>query len=405
METADTLPLLDLLIGVVIVLAILFKAAFERSGLPAMVGFIVLGFLLSVANEYWDLISADGHVVLEFLGSIGVITILFRVGLECDLPGLVDKLPRAAPIWIFNMALSGGGGYWLARYGLGVPLIPSLFIGIALTATSVAVTVEVWREAGALASANGVLLLDVAELDDISAVALVAMLLAVVPVLNGTQDGAITGPLVEDISAFLVKAFIFGAFCLLFARYAERHIARLIKVIEPPFGILLVAGIGIIIAALAGQLGFSLAIGALFAGFIFSRDPDVVRMETLFEPVHDFFMPFFFIVVGLSVAPETLASATVLGGAQLVVAILGKVVGAGLPTVFTAGWSGAALIGVSMVPRAEIALVIARQGKELGEWALTSEAYSALVLIVAVTCTLAPVAMRAMLRRWPQKVP
>jgi len=58
-----------------------------------------------------------------------------------------------------------------------------------------------------------------------------------------------------------------------------------------------------------------------------------------------------------------------------------------------------------MVPRAEIALVVARQGKDLGEWALTPEAYSALVLIVAVTCTLAPLAVRAMLRRWPQKIP
>jgi len=405
METVETLPPLDLMIGVVIVLAILFKAAFERSGLPALVGFIALGLLLNVTDDAWRIISADGRVVLEFLGRIGVVVILFRVGLESDFPGLVRKLPRATPIWISNVVLSGVPAYWVAHHWLGVALIPSLFIAIALTATSIAVTVEVWAEAGAITSANGELMLDVAELDDISAVALMALLLALVPVLNGEADGTITEILVGAGATFLVKAFIFGAFCLMFARYAERHIARFIKATEPPYGILFVAGIGIAIAAFAALLGFTLAIGALFAGLVFSRDPDVVRMETAFEPLHDFFMPFFFIAVGMSMAPQSLASASVLGAVLLVVAILGKVIGAGLPALFTAGGTGALLIGISMVPRAEIALIVARQGRDLGDWALTAEAYSALVLIVAVTCTLAPAMVRALLRRWPQKGP
>ena len=403
MENPHALPLLDLLIGVVIILAILFKSAFERLGLPALAGFIVLGFLLRIADDAVNLISADGHVVLEFLGRIGVFTILFRVGLESDLPGLVEKLPRATPIWISNVVLSGVPAYWVAHHWLEVPLIPSLFIAIALTATSIAVMAEIWNEAGAITSANGELMLDVAELDDVSAVALVALLLALVPVLHGETGGTITGALFDASATFLVKAFIFGAFCLMFARYAERHIARFIKATAQPYGILFVAGIGIVIAALAAQLGFSFAIGALFAGLVFSRDPNVVRMETSFEPVHDFFMPFFFIAVGLSMDPQSLASASVLGGVLLVVAILGKVIGAGAPAYFTAGWSGAVLIGISMVPRAEIALIVARQGKDLGEWALTPEAYSALVLIVAVTCTLAPTVVRSLLRRWPQE--
>ncbi len=403
MENVHALPFLDLLVGVVIILAILFKTGFERVGLPALAGFIALGLLLRIADDAGNLISTDGHVVLEFLGRIGVITILFKVGLESDLIGLAEKLPRATPIWISNVVLSGVPAFWLAHYGLAVPLIPSLFIAVALTATSIAVTAEIWGEAGAITSANGELMLDVAELDDISAVALLAFVLAVVPVLNGASDGTVTGALLKAGGAFLVKALIFGGFCLMFARYAERHIARFIEATQRAHGILLVAGIGIVIAALAAQLGFSLAIGALFAGLVFSRDPDVVRMEASFEPVHDFFMPFFFITVGMSMDPQSLASASALGAVLLVVAILGKVVGAGAPAYFTAGWTGAVLIGVSMVPRAEIALVIARQGKDLGDWALTTEAYSALVLIVAVTSTLAPAVVRVLLRRWPQR--
>jgi Kef-type K+ transport system membrane component KefB len=167
----------------------------------------------------------------------------------------------------------------------------------------------------------------------------------------------------------------------------------------------LVVGIGILIAGVAGLLGFTLAIGALFGGLVFSRDPDVVRMETLFEPIHEFFMPFFFIGIGLSMDPQSLLSATALGGVLLVAAILGKLVGAGGPAVFTAGWSGAVLIGISMVPRAEIALLIAREGQKLGNWAVPPEVYSAVVLVATVTCALVPIAVRQLLRRWPQKAP
>jgi Kef-type K+ transport system membrane component KefB len=92
-----------------------------------------------------------------------------------------------------------------------------------------------------------------------------------------------------------------------------------------------------------------------------------------------------------------------MGGVLLVAAILGKLVGAGGSAVFTAGWSGAILIGISMVPRAEIALVIAREGQKLGDWAAPPEVYSAVVLVAAVTCALVPIAVRLLLRRWPQK--
>ncbi|MBT6139740.1 MAG: cation:proton antiporter [Rhodospirillaceae bacterium] len=402
-QGTTALPLLDLMIGVVIILAILFKSAFERLGLPALAGFIALGVLLRVADDTFGLISEDGMVVLEFLGRIGVFAILFRVGLESNLSGLLSKLPRAAPIWVSNIALSGLPAYWVSYQWIGLPLIPSLFVAIALTATSIAVTAEIWSEAGAISSANGELMMDVAELDDISAVALLAFLLALVPVLTGQSDGTISKALFDAGTTFLIKTFAFGAFCLLLARYGERHISRFIKSTKPPYGILFVAGIGIVVAALAAQLGLSLAVGALFAGLIFCRDPEVVSMEASFEPVHDFFMPFFFVVVGLSVDPMSLTSATLLGGILLIVAVLGKIIGAGVPAYFAAGWSGAVLIGISMVPRAEIALVVARQGKELGEWALPPEVYSALVLIVAVTCTVSPAVLRGLLRQWPQK--
>ncbi len=401
-EISNSLPNLDLLIGAVVVVAILLKAWFERMGLPALVGFIGLGFMLQGANQSWGLITEQGQAVFEFLASIGVITLLFRVGLQSNFRGLVAKLPRAAPIWVSNVLLSGLLGYTVAHHWLGIALVPSLFIATALSATSVAVVVEAWREAGALHSSNGELLLDVAELDDITAVALMALLFAIAPALNGEGGGPVIPLLAKAGGTFLVKALAFAALCLVFARYLEKRVTRLIKATTPPEPMLLVAGIGIVIAALAGLLGFSVAVGALFAGLVFSRDPEAVRMGTLFEPMHDFFMPFFFIGVGLSMDPGSIASASALGVALLVVAIVGKVVGSAGPAVFTTGWAGATLIGVSMVPRAEIALVVAQEGRRLGDWAVPPEVYSAIALVAAATCTVVPILLRTLLRDWPQ---
>lgn len=98
-ETADTLSVLDLLIGILLVLAIVLKAGFERIGAPSLVAFLILGVVLRASDQQFELISEDGKIVFEFLASIGVIALLFRVGLDSNLHGLVKKLAPALPIW------------------------------------------------------------------------------------------------------------------------------------------------------------------------------------------------------------------------------------------------------------------------------------------------------------------
>ncbi len=137
---------------------------------------------------------------------------------------------------------------------------------------------------------------------------------------------------------------------------------------------------------------------------IFSRDPEAVKLETSFLPLHALFAPFFFIAIGLRIDPASLASALGLGGALLVVAILGKIIGAGCPALMTTGVSGAALIGISMVPRAEIAMVIAQQGNDLGDWAMPAEVYASLAMISVVTCLISPLGMRWIIRKFPQSL-
>jgi len=401
-HSGEILSLVNLLIGVLIVCAVLLKMWLRATGIPALVSFLLLGVVLRVLHDRFALISDEGAAVFGFLAGMGVIAILFRVGLESNLYALIHSFLASVPVWLGNVVLSGVPAYFLARDLLGVDIIPSLFVAVALTATSVAVSLEVWREGGVLQTKDGQLLTEVAGLDDISGIALMGMLLAVIPVLREGHDQALAGELASAGGVFIVKAALFGAACLLFARYGERYIMDTLRRFAMSGRMLLVMGTGMIIAALAGQLGFSLAIGALFAGLIFSRDPEAVQLEISFEPIYEFFSPFFFIGVGLSIDIATFGDHTVLLTlVLLIIAVLGKVIGTALPALLTTSFAGAAAIGVSMVPRAEIAMVVMQEGRKLGDWAVPGDLFTAMALISLVTCLFAPLIVRAMLTRWP----
>jgi Kef-type K+ transport system membrane component KefB len=184
-------------------------------------------------------------------------------------------------------------------------------------------------------------------------------------------------------------------------RYLERPLTQAIGRLErAPQRMLTVIGTGFVIAAVAGALGFSLAIGAFFAGLVFSRDPVAIKTEGRLDDLYAFFVPFFFIGIGLQTDLGALDDGLGLGLWLLAAAIAGKLLGAGLLAMGVTSASGAALIGVSMVPRAEIAMVVADQGRAGG--LLAQGPYAALVLVSAATCVLTPWLIHAMLARWPR---
>ena len=99
-----SLPIL--LVGAVMVLAILVREGCERIGLPALVGYLVMGLGIALGNDAWGLLGADAFTVFEFLGGIGIVLLLFRVGIESDAVGLASQLGRAGWVWIGNVGLS-----------------------------------------------------------------------------------------------------------------------------------------------------------------------------------------------------------------------------------------------------------------------------------------------------------
>jgi Kef-type K+ transport system membrane component KefB len=394
--------LLVLLVGLMTVLAMAVRAGLERVGVPPLVGFVGLGMALSAVDRSIPLLTEPVLHAFELLGSLGIVALLFRVGLGSHPQRLWRKLPDASVIWIGNVLVSGAVGYLVATTLLGWSLIPSLIVTVALTATSIGVAVPVWEEGRALDSDNGSLMLDVAELDDISGVILMALLFAVLPTLQAGA-GDLWPTLTGTALSLAIRLVAFTVLCVAFAHYLKPILDRGITRWERPTErVLTVAGLGSVIAAFAGALGFSLAIGALFAGLIFSRNAASMKRDRSLNGLYDFLTPFFFIGIGLKVDPVAFGGALGVGAILLAAAVVGKLVGAILPALLTTSLPAATLIGVSLVPRAEIAMVVMDRGHDLGPWAVPDSVYGAMTVVTLASCVLTPLVLGPLLRRWPQ---
>lgn len=403
-EMEANYPLVVLVIGAIVFLSMLVKSGFERTRMPSLVGFLALGFLIRLADAGLHFLNPECHEILGFLAKLGLITLLFRVGLESNLGGLLKQLRRASVVWASNILVSGSIGFVTAFYVLSLSWITSIIVASALTATSVGLSVAVWEESGALQSSNGELLIDVAELDDISAVVLMAMLFAVLPVLEKGGRAGLMHAVPGTAALLLFKLLAFGGFCYVFSRFIEPPMTGYFRNLKAaPDPMLVVISVGFMIAAAAGLLGFSMAIGAFFAGLVFSRDPRAVKMEASFLPLYELFSPFFFIGIGLDMDPGSMNTALDLGAVLLAAAIAGKMLANMLPVWKMAGPASGILIGVSMVPRAEIAMVIMDKGLKAGSWAIPPGVFGAMVIVTAGTCILSPLVVSVLLKRWPQE--
>jgi len=393
-------PLVILIIAAILFFAMLGRSAARKVGLPGMVAFLLIGIGINGGYTAAGGIPEPVAVLFNVLGTLGVVALLFQAGMHTDVGKLAKQLGPVCVIWSANVMVTGGAGFAVAHWVIGLSLIPSVVIAVALTATSVGISVAVWEERGAERSDDGRLFLGIASLDDISAVVLMAVLFAVMPVLRESKDAALLPVILGRLSWTLVKLVAFAALCILFSRYVEHRLRQGLQRFESPAAALVsVVAISIIIAAVAGLLGFSVAIGAFLAGLAFSRDPKALRQHIAFDTIYDLFVPFFFIRIGLSLELGVTLEAIVPGSILLAAAILGKL-GAnwGTALAFTSP-AGAAAIGVSMVPRAEITMIVMDKARGLGDWAAPPQAYAGMVFVSLVTAVVAPLILRSLIGR------
>ncbi|TQE96698.1 MAG: cation:proton antiporter [Spiribacter salinus] len=389
--------------------AMSLRALLTKTTVPPLVGFLLLGVLASALDGRYEFLTGGTRTVMSFLEQLGVAVILFRVGLESNLRGLLAQLQRASYVWVVNVGIAMAGGYLVARYGLGWDLVASLYVMVAFAATSVGITVAVWQQEDKLRTEAGELLVDVAELDDISSVIFMVILFGLTPALTATAGGSVgtagaagsaavdlallwqeAWPLLLSLAAFLAGAAVFSMFI-------EKPVTSFFRSMErAPSFMITVLALGLIIASLAGIVGFSLAIGAFFAGLIFSRDPQAVHVDARFEDLYELFAPFFFIGLGLAIEIEALVPALGAGLLLTLVAVVSKVVGAGLPVLGFRPWREALAVGLSMAARAEIAMLVMQRGQ--AEGLIPAEVYGAMIVVVILTASLAPLAARPLIR-------
>ncbi len=347
----------DLLLGLALVwvTAKVAGEALERIGQTAVLGELLAGVIIGPGV----LGLVHESQVLHGLAELGVLILLFEVGLESDLGELLRAGLQATLVALVGVAAPFAVGYGVMSW-LGHPALLAVFVGATFTATSVGTTARVLRDLGRLQDADAKVLLGATVVDDILGLIILAVVTGVAQ--TGSVSLATVGLLSGKAVAFLVVAILIGIrLAPALVRWIGRMQAR---------GTLIVYSVvfAVALAGVADLMGLATIIGAFAAGLILATTERREHIEERIKPVADLLVPVFFVTVGMKVQPAMLnpfAENTQFSLAILLtaVAVVSKL-GAGL-AVYQRGvrrWP----VAVGMVPRGEVGLTFAGVGLAAG---------------------------------------
>jgi Kef-type K+ transport system membrane component KefB len=367
------LPLAGILLGA--------KAAAQishRLGLPAVFGELLLGLALGPSLLGW----LAPNETLQLLADIGVILLMFMAGLETDTVAMKEAGKASTLTAVGGVVLPLAGGLLVGQM-FGLEWHHALFLGAVLTATSVSISAQTLRELGRLRSREGSTILGAAIIDDVLGVLVFALVMS----LSG--EGNVLLTLVKMILFFPIAWVIGDKVVPILVRW-ERHLHHR----EASLALLL--GLVLIYAWAADAIGSVATItGAYLLGVVVARHADeshIVHAGTA-SLGYAFFIPIFFINIGLQAHAEGLIAAPILTTVLVGLAIATKIVGGGL-----GAWLGgfkrrsSFQIGIGMVSRGEVALVIASAG--LANGMLKADLFSVLVVVTLATTLVTPPLLR-----------
>lgn len=371
---ASVAELLLVLVGIFIATK-LFGEAAQRIGQPAVLGELIAGVILG-GSVLGLLDPADP--VIHILAEIGVMVLLFEIGLHTDLRALIRVGKSATLVGLVGLTLPFLGGYFVATW-LGQPSIVALVCGAALTATSIGISARVLSDLGRLETPEGQVVLGAAVLDDVVG-------LIILSVVAGIVGGEGVSTLGVAKTAGIALGFVVVA--LLVGGIVAPPVFRIVERIKTAGALGLIAlAFAFAMAALASMAGSALIIGAFAAGLVLHNTPQRHDIERSTTAIGHFFVPIFFAAVGASVELSAFGDpdALMVGGALIVVGILGKVAAGYAPFWFS---GSKLLVGVAMVPRGEVGLIFAQMG--LASGAIGADIFGALMLMVLVTTFVTP---------------
>lgn len=370
-----TVPAFLAILIAILVGAKVFGELAEKVGQPAVLGELTAGVVLGVSI----LNIVDPTVeTIHLMAEIGVVILLFEIGLETDLKKLLQVGTASLTTAAVGVVLPFAGGYYVAAL-LGLETMVAIVCGAALTATSVGITARVLSDLGRLQETESQIVLGAAVIDDVIGLIILAVVAQLVA-------GAQVTPLGVSITALV--AFGFVALVLVLGRFLIPPVFDFLAKIGKPETLATMAlAFAFIVAYLADLAGSALIVGAFAAGLVLAPTRHAHTIEAGVTRLGHFFVPIFFVVVGASVDVRTFADGSVLsvGLALIAVAIVAKMAAGYAPFWLKAKKS---VIGVGMVPRGEVGLIFAQMGLTSG--VLSVGIFSALTLMVMVTTFMAP---------------
>jgi len=387
---------LEILYILLVLLAVtrIFGEIAERLGQPALVGELLAGIMLGIlVGLYHDLFPAFArphNEAFTALTDLGMFFLMLLAGIEMQPRDLVETSRRA---------------FFVALGGLLVPLASGFALGTALAITAVPVSVRILMDLGLLESVAGRTIVSAALFDDVLSLVILAVLMALI------QSGEL--PSLAMLSLLIGKVTLFFLITLpvgwyVFPWFGRRF--RFFRIAEVDLSMLIIAALGY--AVLAEALDLHFIVGAFLAGVFFERS--VVDLE-IYERVEKqvsglttgFLAPIFFASIGLNLDLRALWSIPGVVVVLILVAFVGKILGAGLPAL----WAGlsrqdAQLVGIGMSGRGAVELIIAGVALREGLFLvpdppppIVSSLFSAVVIMAVVTTVLTPVLLRRVLAR------
>ena len=371
--------------------------------LPNVLGELLIGVVIgpyALGQFAWPLlgplfrVSADGAAILPELQAVATlasIVLLVLSGLETDLSTFLRYSVAGTLVGLGGVLasffLGAGCAVWFLGYGWMHPV--SLFLGAAACATSVGISARILSERHKMDAPEGTTIMAAAVFDDVLGIIVLAIVSGMVAA-NQANGGAISWATIAWIAA---KAFGFWLGATVLGLLLARKFTSILKYFKTPSAMAALAfGAALLLAGISEMAGLAMIIGAYIMGLSLSRTDIVQVIQKEIEGVHNLLVPVFFATMGMMVDVHTIPSVWKVGLLYTGFCVLSKLLGCGLPA-WISGFNrqGALRVGLGMLPRGEVALIIANIGITTG--ALASDAFGIVIIMTLGTTLIGPLLM------------
>ena len=391
-------------VGILLAAAKLMGELFSRMKMPIVLGELLAGMIIGpFALGAFLLHPETGESILTIgpelrtLGEIGAIVILFMAGLEMTPKEFLRGGKASFTVGTLGVVVPFFAGL-LVFQAFGFDALQAMMIATALTATSIAISIQVLKEFNKIKSPEARLIIAAAVVDDILAIAV----LSVVTSFGGAE--ALDNVDLLDVTFTILKVLGFFAAILIAAIFILPKVItpRIWKSTGSVEGIATASFFGA--AAIAGTLGLSPIVGAFAVGMALSASKVFEKIENFISRIGLIFAPLFFAIIGAQVDFRTVnLDVLMLSAVVIAIAIATKLLGCGLPSIlFLKNKAAGMRVGIGMISRGEVGLIVAGVGLSSG--VLTGDVYTTIVLMVAVTTIITPIWLKMDYRKEVTKI-